>query len=681
MAQLTEELNDRFAPHGNHLAPDVMGELQSILRLHSFSSQELFYKWESYNIKMGGEDIKFDLRTARDFKKDILDVLERETRGKMHVRSTDKKGTGAVPRSSKANNSDMFGMMEGIVPTTPRLPMNGVNGNSVKRRNNFETPAAKSSKAHATNSPTEAKTPHNFNKVNGPATRPIPFSERLDAGKIVESLNAHITRSEPPMAPFAEARIKLKANTDLAKFSYKPMAMKLSGASEILDDRIDEFLNLVQIHHGLEDSAFGNPASQSTSEIVAIGRIASDTSESRLNPASIVLETSRRTGAGLRIHLKLDGVPGYDFFPGKIVALRGINVSGECFTVSQVLDVPLLPAAASQIADVDTINSRLLCGGSDSGELPLPLNIIVSSGPYTADTDLDFEPLQALCDHAINTKADALILLGPFLDIEHPLIASGDIPPLPMSIHNNPDTATLTDVFRALVCIPLVRLAQSLPNITIILVPSVRDAVNKHVSWPQDRMARRELGLPKQVSIVTNPVTLSLNEFVVAISSQDVLYQLRREECVGGTLPSEDHNLLARLSKHVIEQRHFFPLFPPTARQNLPRSGAIEGVDDGDESAERQPTGAMLDISYLALGEWPNVRPDVLITPSALAPFAKVVQSVVVINPGPLSKKRGPGTFAHMAVGASRVSDEEREEGKFVSHKVFERARVDIMRI
>jgi DNA polymerase alpha subunit B len=46
--------------------------------------------------------------------------------------------------------------------------------------------------------------------------------------------------------------------------------------------------------------------------------------------------------------------------------------------------------------------------------------------------------------------------------------------------------------------------------------------------------SRKELGLPKQARFVTNPVILSLNEFVVGISSQDILYELRREEVVGG---------------------------------------------------------------------------------------------------------------------------------------------------
>lgn len=659
----TAQLNERFALPNTSLSSDVMGELQSILRLHSISPQELFYKWESYSIKMGSDQATISLKSARDFKKDLQDVLEREVREKTH--STTKKAPGATPRSvnSKVGGSgDLFGMMEGVSPDTPRLPMRGVNGNSSKRKSNFETPTSKTSKFHATSSPGDQ---HSI--ISG---QTVAFAQRQNAGQIVESLNPQIEIPTPPTKPSSEPRIKLKANTDLSKFSYKPMAMKLSGASEILDDRIDGFLDLVQQHHSLEDGAFGNPANQSANEIVTVGRIASDTNEGKLNAASLVLETSRRTGAGLRVPLKLDGVSGYEFFPGKIVALRGSNASGDYFSVSEILDIPLLPPAASTVGEVDIIRAKLR-GDSDEDSIR-PLNILISSGPYTADLNLDFEPLQAFCERALTTHADALILLGPFLDVEHPMIKSGNIPDLPTSLNINPDTATFTDVFRGLISLPLQRLTQALPNLQIILVPSVRDAVHKHISWPQDKINRKELGLPKQVASVTNPVTISLNEIVVGISSEDVLQELHYEKCAGGH--SLQENLLARLSKQVIEQRHFFPIFPSTARENLPKPTATEGNND-------KAAGASLDLSYLALGEWQHVRPDVLITPSTLAPFAKVVESVLVINPGTLSKKKGPGTFSQLTVQALEVGDEEREAGSMLAHRIFDRTRVDVVRI
>lgn len=392
--------------------------------------------------------------------------------------------------------------------------------------------------------------------------------------------------------------------------------MKLSEASEILDDRIDDFVGLVMEHHRLEETAFGNPASQGTTEIVTVGRIASDSPEGKLNAASLVLETTRRMGNGLRVPLNLGRLKGYQFFPGQIVAFKGINTSGREFTVHEVLDMPLLPNAASAPDALSTHLARLRGGpdAMDSDDNPtLPLTILFASGPYTADDNLDFEPLHALCNEAADSYVDGLVLTGPFLDAEHPLIASGDfdLPP-----EADPDTATMTTVFRHLISPALHRLAARNPAVTVLLVPSVRDVLDKHVSWPQDAFPRRELGLPKAVRLVGNPMTLSINEMVLGVSSQDVLWELRHEELVGGARAGD---ALSRVSRYLIEQRHYFPLFPSVDRKRLPKTGAGTGVEGGGV-----PPGAMLDVSYLKLGEMVNVRPDVLVVPSALPPFAKV---------------------------------------------------------
>lgn len=383
------------------------------------------------------------------------------------------------------------------------------------------------------------------------------------------------------------------------------MSMRLNEASEILDDRLDEFTDLFEKQY--PDATFGSAAAQSTSEIVAVGRIASDSLEGKLNVASLVLETSRRTGAGLRVPLKVDALPSVQFFPGQIVALRGINASGDYFSVKEVLPLSLLPTAASSPNTLETINERL--GGVDVDQ---PLSIFYAAGPYTADDNLDFEPLQELCKKAAEEYADALLLLGPFIDLEHPLIATGDFD-LPDIPGLDPETATLTTLFRHCISKPLHQLCAAVPSITIMLMPSVRDAVSKHVSWPQEQLPKKELGLPRQARVVSNPVTLSLNESVIGMCSHDVLYDLRKEEVLGGR-PAEA-NLLTRLPRYIVEQRHFAPMFPPSSRETLPKSGGPDSM---------LPIGGMVDVSYLKLGDWWNVRPDILITPSILPPFVKV---------------------------------------------------------
>ncbi|KAK5216456.1 DNA-directed DNA polymerase alpha subunit pol12 [Exophiala xenobiotica] len=676
MTEAKENLDAVFDPSGNGLPSDILGVLESTLRLHSLTAEELFIKWEVYCLKMGSEETKLDLETARMFAKDVQDSVERgdsraqQQGSKFAPKSDRKSAVHATPRA--VGTGDVFGMYAssrksplaglwvgrmGLTRENARLDELTPNAlprrsGSVKRKADFDSPVPKRVSRSDT-----SKTPGKAGKIDGSAG--IPFSERPNAGQIIETINDHLPQAEAPLAPFSEARLRLISRTDFKKFTYKPMSMRLSDASEILDERIDDFLALVQKHHNLEDSAFGNAAAQSTSEIIAVGRIASDTPEGKLNSASLVLEMSRRMGAGLRVPLKVDALPSYQFFPGQIVAVKGTNASGLYFTVKEVLSIPKLPMPLSTTSEIAAVNERLEV--SEDSTTTLPLNIMISSGPYTADDNLAFEPFQALCEKAADSMADALILTGPFLDIEHPMLGSGDFDiPETRGLDNESSMAAL---FKTWISPHLQRLCAAVPSITVIMVPSVRDAVSKHVSWPQERLVKKDLALPKQVTMLPNPCFVSLNETVFAISSQDVLFELSREQLSHG-MGGVGSDLLSRLPGCLIEQRHFFPLFPPMARGN----GATKG------------SGACLDLGYLKLGDWMQVKPDVLVLPSLVTASVKVVDSVMVLNPGQLSKRKAAGTYAQISLQPRVMSEEEKAE-RTLPHKVFERARVDVVRI
>ncbi|KAI1914302.1 DNA-directed DNA polymerase alpha subunit pol12 [Ophidiomyces ophidiicola] len=659
MDDATSELNECFVgSNPNGLPEDVLVEFRSILNLHAMTAQELFYKWESYSIKMGSEETKLTLESARALKRDIQDALEREARGKSQLKSTEKRsGLGVGQRAT--GHQDVFDMLDDLVPITPHR---AAGSGPIKRKAGFDSPIiSKASRGGNITSPGNGRTPIKSLDVQSEPLPQTPFSERKNSGQVLETLNSNLEMAQAPIVPYPDPRVKLTANTDLKKFAYKPMAMKLSEASEVLDDRIDEFAEIYQKQYSSDDTPFGNAASQSTKTIIAVGRIVSDSLEGKLNTASLLLEMSRRTGAGLRVPLNVTSLPSVQFFPGQIVAVKGINASGNYFSALEVLAPPLLPPAASPPETITAINDRLNQSGTQ------PLSTFLASGPYTTDDNLNFEPLNALCAKAAEKFIDTVILTGPFLDIEHSLIASGNFE-LPEITGVDPDTATLSTLFRYCISQPLHQLAIAVPNITIILIPSVRDSVSKHVSWPQEMLIKRELGLPKQARMLPNPAAISLNECVLGLCSYDILYELRNEEVLSGTLT--EGNLLTRLPRYLIEQRHFSPVFPPSSRQRLPKL-------DGEE---RTSVGAAIDLRYLKLGEWWNVRPDILITPSILPPFVKVVDSVLVINPGTLSKARGPGTYVQIAMHPRLVSDQE-QSAKAIRHHIFERARVDVIRI
>lgn len=155
---VVEELNALFSTASiTKFEPDVLAELQSIMRLHSLPPQELFYKWESYSIKMGADDMKLDIETARALKKDIQDGLERESRNKSHLRSAEKRV--ATPRNI-SNSGDVFDMLDGLVPNTPRTVPGSATGGAKRKANQFQTPSISRVKQEPASSPPEFKTPY-----------------------------------------------------------------------------------------------------------------------------------------------------------------------------------------------------------------------------------------------------------------------------------------------------------------------------------------------------------------------------------------------------------------------------------------------------------------------------------------------------------------------------------------
>jgi DNA polymerase alpha subunit B len=102
-----------------------------------------------------------------------------------------------------------------------------------------------------------------------------------------------------------------------------------------------------------------------------MGRVVLDAETSasgaKLNNASVVLESSRSAGSGVRIPLKFDsnlklrgiakdsGIIG--LFPGAMVAARGRNGGGEWFLVSEMLSVGVTAWVLHLIADLTPATS------------------------------------------------------------------------------------------------------------------------------------------------------------------------------------------------------------------------------------------------------------------------------------------------------------------------------------
>ncbi|KAK5993445.1 hypothetical protein PT974_06876 [Cladobotryum mycophilum] len=121
-----EEIKSLFAPNGK-LEPDVVGELQSMMRLHDLSAEDLYFKWESYCIKMETDAQDVTLSAVRNLKHSIQDQLEKSHR-QVQVKSERKVAATPKPKAGGGMGGDVFGMLDGLVPSTPATTGGGYRG-------------------------------------------------------------------------------------------------------------------------------------------------------------------------------------------------------------------------------------------------------------------------------------------------------------------------------------------------------------------------------------------------------------------------------------------------------------------------------------------------------------------------------------------------------------------------
>lgn len=112
---IESQIERKFATTESNLEADVLAELQSIIHLHSIDVEELWYKWESYIMKMGSNEMKLNIETARNLKRNIQDELEADNRIKVHQLhqfSNNKRSGG------NRNPRVMIDMLDGLVSNT-----------------------------------------------------------------------------------------------------------------------------------------------------------------------------------------------------------------------------------------------------------------------------------------------------------------------------------------------------------------------------------------------------------------------------------------------------------------------------------------------------------------------------------------------------------------------------------
>ncbi|EQC37500.1 hypothetical protein SDRG_05103 [Saprolegnia diclina VS20] len=494
----------------------------------------------------------------------------------------------------------------------------------------FQSPEAKAQKASGIFSPSSFQSPPSAAEYAG----------RQNAGEVVDSFNASLKAMVPETTHAAAVKIALlapeKHMQSSSNFMYTPSAERAIA----LDAQLVAFQEaLAAAHPTMEFGAIGDP---SPATVTVVGRIVCEAAEGKLNSSVVQLEGARPYCGGQRVLLDLSQVPSFEVFPGKIVAVEGVYSDlRNPMAVRQVIDPSMLPLPTTPKATLRTLHATH--GG--------PVRLFIASGPFTPNTDANYQPLQDLFAVAMKEQPDVVILIGPFIDANHASFKDGIATYDDMLV-------SFDDIFLLHIMARINQLLAAVPNLQVVLIPSLRD-VNHAYVYPQPPFDRKKTmealdssSYNKRVHLMSNPCTFAVHGTVFGVTSSDILLELGGAELHRAQNHSQQR--LIRLSEQVLRQKSFFPLFPSTAETPL-------------------------DLKYMAQYEMP-LTPDILVLPSVLNRFCGSVQDTLCINPGQLSKGVAGGTYASVTI-LPLPSLASGDDDDLVSHDILKRTVTEIKRI
>ncbi|KAL6905855.1 hypothetical protein ACP4OV_003456 [Aristida adscensionis] len=611
---MEEEIRSELESNGFSIggaSPEDAAQILSALLTYCINSKmspaDLVSNWEVYYLNRQLDGMKIESSYLDGFlshlQNEVKDrLIEEET--SLHVYSSND-----VEMLLSSTHADEEGFLD--TPGTKQEKTNGEASNSELTPLTTERPS----------SSRMAKT--NGDRITPFAQRVNKFTQQcvLNADNAASVTNKHedetteddvIRRIQPSQ------RCSLQVQRSQPEPGCRFMYDRMEDRFNYLDERLRKSGSLFAASECFAQPVDATLASEE--KMFSVGMVFCD-GEGRLNEKSILLQGSVEHSRGQCVRLDLKDLDHFSLFPGQVVGIEGHNPSGHCFVASKLIDsIPIsvdaqLPSAKKQAVDCESHQN------SDSGTLSRVLSLVIASGPYTTTDNMFFEPLQELLSYACRKQPQLLILMGPFIDSDHPDIKKGTVD---QSFH---------DIFHFEIMRKIQDFTQYLGNtVRVILIPSVRDAHHDFV-FPQPAF---DLNLPEdtthQITSLANPSLFSSNEIHFGCCTVDILKQLSGEEISHKPSGGKPGDRIGRLATHILKQQSYYPLYPPTVGVPMDFSLAKEA----------------LEISS---------APDVLLLPSDLAPFVKVLslgegsedeKRFICVNPGRLAKGIGGGTFVEL---------------------------------
>jgi DNA polymerase alpha subunit B len=258
-------------------------------------------------------------------------------------------------------------------------------------------------------------------------TQGVAYEMRKNHGQSVASMNINLgKRGKFEASDIKPLGLRSQLTTNDTDFEnverrYRFMFTTLDERARALDRHLLNLQSEMCTMASVDESALQPVGVPSQDMVWVCGRICCDSAEGKINKASVLLEGSRKESNGRKVQLDLSELPGFSVFPGQIVLVEGINSSGRKMIAKRIIEGSPKPHPM-------TLPSKLLeyhhTSRYQGGQA---LHIVTAAGPFTTSENLEYQPLNDLLLKMLEIKPDILILMGPFVDITQPLLASGDV--------------------------------------------------------------------------------------------------------------------------------------------------------------------------------------------------------------------------------------------------------------
>ncbi|KAJ2993988.1 DNA-directed DNA polymerase alpha subunit pol12 [Globomyces sp. JEL0801] len=612
----------------DHLSKDIITALSDIQSTWNLSDEDLFFKWEAFattNVLGVVPTLDDCLVFRAHLSKQLMPSSQTLNAASIHNLTAPKRGSLlSQPVSLKPNNNTEYN------PSVLKTP---------SKHKSFDLLSSPTSRSTLPNASQQTPSSSAETKSQLTGLEQVPdqiitlpdketqqkhiqsFLSRANKQSNVLTFNTHIPL---PTATISRTLVSLIEGQQTAGYRY--MYEKITEKGDLLDMQITRAATLIA--ESWDDETNLMKVDKNEMDIVK-----KETTDVKIESNDMEVDDDDSKNIKVKTESELE--------------MDRFSLFAHPSMISQEVKLYIGRICCDSVVDESKINQ---------------FSVVLESCKEIGTDSLEYEPLEDLVQALLETGVpDVLLMMGPFVDCDHPFIQTGNI------------EMDVFEIFKLHITNRLIQLKRVKPSMEIILIPSQRDACMEWIAFPQpplgsgitdnDRIEKLTLlGLLTSngeflAQLFPNPTQFTINELLIATTSLDTLVALGNNfiyHC-----GDQKRDRVREMFQQILTQRHFYPIFPPLPGACL----------DSTRALSTNPT----DPCVLQL------LPDMMIVPSLLAPCVKEVGSTLCINPGLLTKGRVGGTYCRVTVHP--LLTEAMTDGDSYPHGLLDRTRVDIIRL